>query len=66
MANNQFLLREMQPSDSPALVKLVTDFDGDMTTRFRVDAYQSIVNGTETQTVGVVAEHGQQNTLLYC
>ena len=36
MPNNKFMLRALQPSDSPALVKLITEFDGDLTTRFQV------------------------------
>jgi predicted N-acetyltransferase YhbS len=64
MGINQFSLRELQPSDSPALVKLITEFDGDMTTRFLVDAYQAIVGGTETRTIGVVAEKAGVDDLV--
>ena len=56
MANEKFSLRELQPSDSPALVQLLTEFDGDMTTRFQVDPYAAIIHGTEYRTKGVVVE----------
>lgn len=52
----KFNLRELQPSDSPALVKLITEFDGDLTTRFQVDPYHAIIFGTENRTRGVVVE----------
>lgn len=47
----------MQPSDSSAVVNLISDTDGDMTTRFSTDAFTAIVAGTEFRTIGVVAEH---------
>lgn len=50
-------MRPMRPSDSAALIKLISDNDGDMTTRFSLDAYTAIVDGTEFRTIGVVAEH---------
>jgi predicted N-acetyltransferase YhbS len=56
MEANRFTLRAMQPSDSPELVKLITTFDGDMTTQFEVDAYAAILFGTENHTAGVVVE----------
>ena len=56
MGNQNFSLRELQPSDSPALIKLLTEFDGDMTTRFQVDPYTAIISGTEYRTKGVVIE----------
>jgi GNAT superfamily N-acetyltransferase len=56
MPNNKFTLRALQPSDSPALVKLITEFDGDLTTRFQVDPYTAIISGTEYRTVGVAVE----------
>ena len=56
MGTQRFTLRELQPSDSPALVKLITEFDGDLTTRFLVDPYQAITAGTENRTRGVVVE----------
>lgn len=52
----RFTLRELQPSDSPALEKLITGFDGDLTTHFLVDPYNAITCGTEDRTVGVVVE----------
>jgi GNAT superfamily N-acetyltransferase len=56
MGTQKFTLRELQPSDSPALVKLITEFEGDLTTRFLVDPYSAIVHGTEDRTVGVVVD----------
>jgi predicted N-acetyltransferase YhbS len=56
MGTQRFTLRELQPSDSPALVKLITEFDGDLTTHFLVDPYQAITAGTENRTRGVVVE----------
>lgn len=56
MSTEKFTLRELQPSDSPALIKLITEFGGDMTTHFQVDPYSAIISGTETRTHGVVAE----------
>ena len=56
MTTSNFTLREIQPSDSQELTKLITDFEGDLTTRFRVDPYQAIVAGTENETTGVVVE----------
>lgn len=51
-----FRLRALQPSDSTAVTGLITEFDGDMTTRFLVDPYAAITLGTENGTVGVVVE----------
>jgi hypothetical protein len=56
MGNHKFSLRELQPSDSLALTKLLTEFDGDMNTRFQVDPYTAIISGTEYHTKGVVVE----------
>jgi predicted N-acetyltransferase YhbS len=56
MAAQRFTLRELQPSDSPALIKLITEFDGDLTTHFQVDPYRAIISGTENRTRGVVVE----------
>lgn len=56
MGNHNFSLRELQPSDSPALTNLLTEFDGDMTTRFQVNPYSAIISGTEFRTKGVVVE----------
>ena len=56
MSKPKFTLRELQPSDSLALTKLLTEFDGDMTTRFQVDPYTAIIYGTEYRTKGVVVE----------
>ena len=56
MATQKFNLRELQPSDSPALVKLITEFGGDLTTHFQVDPYSAITSGTEFRTRGVVVE----------
>jgi GNAT superfamily N-acetyltransferase len=54
--NPKFTLRAIQPSDSPALSKLITQFEGDLTTRFLVDPYQAMCWGTEYRTEGVVVE----------
>ena len=56
MGTQRFTLRELQPFDSPALVKLLTEFDDDLTTRFLVDPYNAILCGTEDRTLGVVVE----------
>jgi len=56
MSNPKSTLREWQPSDNLALTKLLTEFDGDMTTRFQVDPYTAIISGTEYRTKGVVVE----------
>jgi predicted N-acetyltransferase YhbS len=56
MGTQKFTLRELQPSDSPALIKLLTEFEGDLTTHFLVDAYRAITSGTEDRTLGVVVE----------
>ena len=56
MRTQNFNLRELQPSDSPTLVKLITEFDSDLTTRFLVDPYGAILHGTENRTRGVVVE----------
>ena len=52
MGNPKFTLRELQPSNSLALTKLLTEFDGDMTTRFQVDPYTAIISGTEYRMKG--------------
>lgn len=56
ISDNKFKLRAMQPSDSKAIASLITEFEGDMTTRFLVDAYAAITSGTEYPTLGVVVE----------
>jgi GNAT superfamily N-acetyltransferase len=56
MDTQKFTLRELQPSDNLALVKLITEFDGDLTTQFQVDPYLAILSGTEFRTRGVVVE----------
>ena len=57
MNTQKFTLRVLQPSDNLALVKLITEFDGDLTTRFQVDPYLAILSGTEFRTRGVVVEY---------
>jgi predicted N-acetyltransferase YhbS len=64
MGTQRFTLRELQPSDSPALIKLITEFDDDLTTHFLVDPYQAIVSGTEDRTVGVVVESAGYDGLV--
>lgn len=56
MTAQKFTLRELQSSDGPLLIKLLTEFDGDLTTRFQVDPYLAIISGTEFRTRGVVVE----------
>ncbi len=56
ISDYKFKLRAMQPSDSVSVANLITEFDGDMTTRFLLDAYTAITFGTEYQTSGVVVE----------
>jgi predicted N-acetyltransferase YhbS len=56
MSLHRFTLREIQPDDGPGIAKLITEFDGDLTTRFLVDPYAAIVHGTEHRTTGVVLE----------
>ena len=56
ISDYKFKLRAMQPSDSAAVANLITEFDGDMTTRFLLDAYTAITSGTEYPTLGVVVE----------
>jgi predicted N-acetyltransferase YhbS len=62
--NPKFTLRSLQPSDSPAVTKLITEFDDDLTTRFQVDPYQAITFGTEYRTVGVVVEYAGVDGLV--
>lgn len=56
MPGSQITLREMQPSDSAAVSKLIADPYGFITTHFLIDAYTAITAGTEDRTSGVVAE----------
>lgn len=55
-SDHKFKLRAMQPSDSISIANLITEFDGDMTTKFLVDAYTAITSGTQDKTLGVVVE----------
>ena len=64
MGTQEFNLRELQPSDSPALERLITEFGGDLTTRFQVDPYNAIIFGTENRTRGVVVESEGQDGLI--
>jgi len=64
MNSQKFTLRELQSSDSPALIKLLTEFDGDLTTRFLVDPYNAIIHGTENRTRGVVVETAEYDGLV--
>jgi predicted N-acetyltransferase YhbS len=59
-----FAFRTMQPADSAAVARLITEFDGDLTTRFLVDAYAAIACGTEFETVGVVVEAAGTDGLI--
>lgn len=56
MSEHSFSLRTAQPADSAAITSLITDSDGDMTTRFVIDPYTAITSGTDEQTLIVVAE----------
>ncbi len=55
-----FVLREMQPSDSPALLALVQDMSDNqgpgMTTVYQIDAYQTLIHADAHRSVGVVVE----------
>lgn len=51
----KFLLREMQPDDSPAISHLIEQGEGIMTTYFEIDAYRAMIEFAELDTVGVVA-----------
>jgi predicted N-acetyltransferase YhbS len=62
-ADDTFILRPMQPSDSASVTSLITEFGGGITTRFLVDAYLAITAGTENETLGVVVERAGQDGL---
>jgi len=63
-SNNNFSLRIMQPSDSEAVNRLVSNFDGDMVTQFQVDSYDAIISGTKYRTIGVVVENAGYDGLV--
>ncbi len=56
MPGDKFNLRALQPSDGPALDKLIVDFDGEMVTSFLVDTYSALIFGVENATLGVGVE----------
>lgn len=56
MQDQSFTLRAAQPGDSASIVDLLTDFDGQFSTHFVIDAYTAIVSGIDEQTLAVVAE----------
>ena len=56
MQDQSITLRAAQPGDSASIVDLITDFDGQFSTQFVIDAYTAIVSGTDEQTLAVVAE----------
>jgi GNAT superfamily N-acetyltransferase len=60
----EFKLRELQASDGATVSKLITEFDGDLTTRFQVNPYDAIVSGTEYETTGVVVESSDFDGLI--
>ena len=66
MANpkNKFTLREMGPSDSEEVERLISNFDGDLVTRFQVDAYKAIISGSKYRTIGVVVESAGHDGLV--
>jgi len=53
---NKFTLREMRPSDSGAVEKLISTFEDNLVTFFSVDAYTAIVSGNHFETTAVVVE----------
>lgn len=53
---DKFTLREMLPSDSESVNNLISNFEGELVTRFLVDPYAAIVSGTKYETIGVVVE----------
>lgn len=63
-SNNEFQLRSMQPSDSEAVNRLISNFDGQMVTHFQVDAYDAIVSGSKHRTIGVVVESAGHDGLV--
>ena len=62
--DGKFHLRLMEPADSAAVVGLITDFDGSMTTNSLVDAYTAITAGAKEETLGVVVERDGFNGLV--
>lgn len=52
---NNFSLREMQPTDSEELGKIITDTSG-MVTEFVIDPFQAMMIDDQHRNVGVVAE----------
>ncbi len=56
MIEPKYDLRAMEPSDAPDVTRLITEFDGELVTRFLVDPYRAIRFGTEFHTLGVVVE----------
>ena len=56
MPKPSFTLRALQPEDRAALIDLISEFDGDVTTHFLIDPFTAITAGTEDRTLGVVAE----------
>lgn len=63
-SNNKFTLRAMQPSDSDAVNRLISNFDGQMVTQFQVDSYDAITSGTKHRTLGVVVENAGYDGLV--
>jgi len=61
---SKFTLREMQRSDSNAVERLISNFDGDLVTHFQVDAYTAIVSGSKYRTIGVVVESAGYDGLV--
>jgi GNAT superfamily N-acetyltransferase len=61
---DKFTLREMLPSDSESVNRLISSFEGNMITRFLVDAYAAIVSGTKYETIGVVVEAADHSGLI--
>ena len=63
-SKNKFTLRAMKPSDSEAVNRLISNFDGQIVTHFQVDAYNAIVSGTKHHTIGVVVESAGYDGLV--
>ena len=63
-SNNRFTLRAMQSSDSDAVNRLISNFDGNMVTNFQVDTYEAITSGSKHRTIGVVVESAGHDGLV--
>jgi GNAT superfamily N-acetyltransferase len=64
VTDSKIKLREILPSDSTAIGRLIADPNGFITTNFLIDEYTAITAGTEDRTIGVVAEREGHNGLI--